>query len=57
MSYNSTSITITSEATPDPWVVQANGKYFMTFTAGDRLEIWRANQLDYFRNPEKCIVW
>lgn len=41
----------------DPWLIQKNGRYFLTFTAGDRLEIWSASNLDGLRNPQKSVVW
>lgn len=56
--YNNICLSLTTSTTPDPYVTQANGYFYMTFTAGNRVEIWRVQSLVDFRsNPEKHIIW
>jgi hypothetical protein len=58
--YNNTCLDITSQATPDPFVTYANGKYYFTFTAGDRIPLWEADSLtDFFEEGKfkKGPVW
>lgn len=43
--------------TPDPWVVAANGKFYLTFTLGNRIEIWQSPHLEDFHNCQKTVVW
>ncbi|KAF2663799.1 Arabinanase/levansucrase/invertase [Microthyrium microscopicum] len=58
MSYNNTVLTITDVSTPDPFVVQAHGRYYLTFTAGDHVEVWCSdNLLTLGSNCEKTTVW
>ena len=42
---------------PDPWVYAWNGLYYLTFTLGDRIEIWASNNIEDFNNPQKSLVW
>ena len=58
--YNNTCLDITSQATPDPFITYANGKYYFTFTAGDRIPLWEADSLtDFFEEGKfkKGPVW
>ncbi|WFD24526.1 hypothetical protein MEQU1_003228 [Malassezia equina] len=42
---------------PDPWVLAANGQYYLTFTLGDRIEIWASKNIEDFHQPQKSLVW
>jgi len=42
---------------PDPWIVRRDGYYYFTFTAGDRIEIWRARTLKELRLAGPSTVW
>ena len=51
---------ISDEDTPDPWVVaspQHGGGYYLTFTLGNRVEIWHSHTFDNFRQARKSVVW
>ncbi|PHH93287.1 hypothetical protein CDD83_7986 [Cordyceps sp. RAO-2017] len=43
--------------TPDPWILAANGKFYFTFTLGNRVEIWASSQLENFHGCQKAVVW
>ncbi|KUI52934.1 Extracellular exo-alpha-(1-_5)-L-arabinofuranosidase [Cytospora mali] len=43
--------------TPDPWVVAANSRFYLTFTLGNRIEIWQSPHLEDFHNCQKSIIW
>lgn len=43
--------------TPDPWMIAANGQYYLTFTLGNRVEIWASQSMENFRNCRKSLVW
>ncbi|EHY53780.1 hypothetical protein HRR83_004425 [Exophiala dermatitidis] len=47
--------------TPDPWMISANNRFYLTFTAGDRVEIWSSPTMEDFRpgNPQhqQSVVW
>lgn len=43
--------------TPDPWIVQAHGKFYLTFTLGNRVEIWQSAHLEDFRDCQKSNIW
>ncbi|OCL06711.1 glycoside hydrolase family 43 protein [Glonium stellatum] len=58
MVYNNAVLTITDTTTPDPYVIFAQEKFFMTFTAGDRVEIWRSKSLINFgATASKHTLW
>lgn len=42
---------------PDPWMLEHHGKFYLTFTLGDRVEIWQSNHLENFHNCQKTVVW
>ena len=48
---------ICSIDTPDPWVIAANGVFYMMSTLGNHLEIWESRVLEDFHNPRKVKVW
>ncbi|KIW84199.1 hypothetical protein Z517_03448 [Fonsecaea pedrosoi CBS 271.37] len=43
--------------TPDPWMVAAHNRFYLTFTCGDRVEIWMSHSMENFRNCKKIIAW
>lgn len=43
--------------TPDPWIVAAHGKFYLTFTLGNRVEIWQSPHLEDFRDCQKSVIW
>ncbi|KAI0810367.1 glycoside hydrolase family 43 protein [Xylaria sp. FL0064] len=43
--YDDSTITLTLGGTPDPFVSSFCGRYYLTYTAGDRIEIWSSNSL------------
>jgi len=58
MEYNNACLTITNVTTPDPFVTLAHGKYYLTFTAGDRVEIWSSpDLLSFGQTSTKHVVW
>lgn len=42
---------------PDPWVLPGNGVFYLTFTLGDRIEIWASQNVEDFRNCQKSLIW
>lgn len=42
---------------PDPWVYSWNGMFYLTFTLGNRIEIWASNNIEDFNQPQKSLVW
>ncbi|KAK7962724.1 glycoside hydrolase family 43 protein [Apiospora aurea] len=50
--------TLTSVSTPDPFMVYANGNYYLTFTSGNKIEIWASRNLESFEETaRKEIIW
>ncbi|POS71558.1 alpha-L-arabinofuranosidase II [Diaporthe helianthi] len=43
--------------TPDPWIVAAHGRFYLTFTLGNRVEIWQSAQLENFWECQKSVIW
>ncbi|KAI1355463.1 glycoside hydrolase family 43 protein [Xylaria sp. FL0043] len=43
--YDDSMITLTLAGTPDPFVSSFCGRYYLTYTAGDKIEIWSSNSL------------
>ncbi|EXJ87928.1 hypothetical protein A1O1_04855 [Capronia coronata CBS 617.96] len=51
---------ISDTDTPDPWMVPGpNGFFYLTFTAGNRVEIWQSADMQDFRQPQctRSVVW
>lgn len=46
--YNNTCLDVTKTSTPDPWIYQANGKFYLTFTGGNRIPMWEAASVKDF---------
>ncbi|KAI1115725.1 glycoside hydrolase family 43 protein [Nemania sp. NC0429] len=56
--YDDSKLTLTSGGTPDPFVNIFWGQYYLTFTAGDRIEIWSSNSLaDMEATATKHHIW
>lgn len=43
--------------TPDPWVIYKDGYYYMTFTEGSTVDIWKSKSLVNMDNAKKVTVW
>jgi len=54
-----TTTEITSQETPDPWMIKYNGTYILTFTTGNRVELWRSALLHDFHDnvAAKRVIW
>ncbi|UNI17611.1 hypothetical protein JDV02_003942 [Purpureocillium takamizusanense] len=48
---------IASIDTPDPWMIKANGLFYLTFTLANRIEIWQSPLMDDFFGAQKTVVW
>ncbi|KAI1392751.1 glycoside hydrolase family 43 protein [Hypoxylon trugodes] len=58
MQYDNSTLTITSVGTPDPFVTVFRGRYYLTFTAGNRVEIWSSQSLaDIESSASRHVVW
>lgn len=58
MSYNNAVLTITLADAPDPYVIAFHDTFYMTFTAGDRVEIWTSpHLLDFERTARKTTIF
>jgi len=42
---------------PDPWITTDGGYYYYTNTLGDRLELWKTDDIANLRNAETKVVW
>lgn len=49
--------TIAPIDTPDPWMIAANGVFYLTFTLANRIEIWESPLMEDFFNARKTVVW
>jgi GH43 family beta-xylosidase len=43
--------------TPDPWMIRHNNTFYLTFTLGNRVEIWKSDSMENFRSPQKITAW
>ncbi|KAF2103991.1 Arabinanase/levansucrase/invertase [Rhizodiscina lignyota] len=51
-------VTISNQSCADPYVLYAHGKFYMTYTAGNRVELWCSDSLLDFENRcSKHKVW
>jgi len=50
---------IVNTDTPDPWMIKYRGSYILTFTAGNRIELWRSSLLHQFQDTlvAKRVIW
>lgn len=49
--------TIAQIDTPDPWMIAANGVFYLTFTLANRIEIWESPLMEDFHNARKTVIW
>ncbi|EXJ57441.1 hypothetical protein A1O7_07789 [Cladophialophora yegresii CBS 114405] len=49
--------TISDQDTPDPWMISHGPNFYLTFTAGDRIEIWRSPNMENFRSCARTVAW
>ncbi|WFD45266.1 hypothetical protein MPSI1_003948 [Malassezia psittaci] len=42
---------------PDPWVIPGNGVFYLTFTQGDRIEVWSSPNVEDFNQAQKSCIW
>ncbi|KAF2141404.1 glycoside hydrolase family 43 protein [Aplosporella prunicola CBS 121167] len=57
MTYNNSVINVTHTPTPDPFITYAHGKFYLTYTAGDRVEVWCSDSLFNFGNCSRHVIW
>lgn len=43
--------------TPDPWMIEFRGCYYLTFTSGDHIEVWSSQSVEGFKNCTKSLIW
>jgi len=50
---------ISNNDTPDPFMIKCDGAYILTFTIGNRVELWRSSLLHDFHDnvAAKRIIW
>jgi GH43 family beta-xylosidase len=42
---------------PDPWMIVHNNYFYLLFTLGNRIEIWRSSSMENFSGAQKVVVW
>lgn len=42
---------------PDPWITQVDGVYYYTHTLGDRIALWRTDNIARLAEAERADVW
>lgn len=42
---------------PDPWVIAHDGVYYYTHTLGNRIALWRTNDITRLADAEQKVVW
>jgi hypothetical protein len=50
---------VSTNETPDPFMIKYNGTYILTFTTGNRVELWRSSLLHDFNEnvAAKRVIW
>ena len=48
---------VKSRDAADPWMVYRDGYYYLTFTAGNRIEVWKSATITGIDQGTKVIVW
>ncbi len=48
---------VAGRSAADPWIVRKDGWYYFTFTAGNRIEIWKARTIAGLADAAKVTVW
>ena len=49
--------TIASVDTPDPWMIAHDGVFYLTFTLGNRISIWKSPNMEDFHDARKSIIY
>src|SRR3990170_8604189 len=42
---------------PDPWITQVDGIYYYTHTVGDRITLWRTDNIANLARAQSVVVW
>lgn len=42
---------------PDPWITQVDGVYYYMHTLGDRIALWRTDNIANLAKAEQVVVW
>jgi GH43 family beta-xylosidase len=42
---------------PDPWITQVDGIYYYTHTLGDRIALWRTDDIANLAGAQSVVVW
>jgi GH43 family beta-xylosidase len=42
---------------PDPWITQVDGIYYYTHTVGDRIALWRTDNIANLAQARSVVVW
>lgn len=42
---------------PDPWITQVDGTYYYTHTLGDRIALWRTDNIANLAQAKQVVVW
>ena len=48
---------VKSRDAPDPWMVNKDGFYYFTYTAGNRIEVWKSATISGIDEGTKATVW
>nr|OQO19114.1 hypothetical protein B0A51_14634 [Rachicladosporium sp. CCFEE 5018] len=55
--YDNTCLTLTSQNTPDPFIVFAQGNIYLTFTANTRIPLWEAISIfSFLKDSDSALV-
>ncbi|KAH9892990.1 glycoside hydrolase family 43 protein [Xylariomycetidae sp. FL2044] len=58
MAYDNSTIALTSISTPDPFLTHWRGRFFLTFTAGNKIEIWSSRSLvNIEKSATRHVIW
>ncbi|KAI1077345.1 glycoside hydrolase family 43 protein [Whalleya microplaca] len=57
MAYDNSTLTLTSVSTPDPFVTRFNDHFLLTFTTGNRVEIWSSRNLVDIERSSRHVIW
>ncbi|KAI1309864.1 glycoside hydrolase family 43 protein [Xylaria venustula] len=56
--YDDAMLTLTSFGTPDPFVNSFSGRYYLTYTTGNRIEVWSSGSLvDIEKSATRHQIW
>ncbi|HEX7064506.1 MAG TPA: glycoside hydrolase family 43 protein [Bacillales bacterium] len=48
---------VTFSDTPDPWIIHKDGYYYLTFTTGANINVWKSKSLVDWEEAKKQMVW